>query len=1073
MFVSCFTEDRRSRCAPLSLGLFLLFSLLLCGLNTPATAQSGGITVANSSFETPVISSVVEYENGYAMRQAGVNPVWTITDYAGIGLAEYFNKDASGQGQVAPDGNQVGYVQSWHGTGSALWQAVSGLQAGQSYYVIVAAAQDGGNTGGIAMPVQVSLGAQSYTFTPTGTNYRDYTFGPFMGSAASQTLRFATVTQSTSVNAIVMLDNVRVVPASSAFAEAPGVPTPNFSFEAPTISNYDEFEDGYAMMQAGTNVGWTLSAYSGIGLAEYFNKDEPDRGQLAPDGSQVAYVQSYYSYAPGTISQTVPGFQPGQSYYLIVSAAQCSGNDVALPVVASLGGQTYMFTPSGTQYQDYTFGPVTATAASQTVSFMAVPQSASVAATAMLDNVRVVLSAAPFTPAGLSLYPATVTGGSSSLGTVTLSSYAPPGGVVVTLSSDTPAVTVPASVTVPGGQRSATFPVSTTDVNAATTATISATAGGVTQTATLTVNGAPTNLVATAGDGDVSLYWTGVSSASGYNIYRSTTSGSGYVKVNTTAIADQTYEDDSVTNGVTYYYVVTAVSDTIESAYSNEDSAQPLAAFNLSAVSTGDGKITLYWDDPSGMPNNTGYNIYRGTVSGGEDYTHPVNGATPVTALSYANGGTHIFTDVGLTNGQQYFYTVVAVTSTGLSAPSNEDSDYVDPNAVPWDTRDPGQIISTVANLSSEPMDTGFDVIRVMGPDGAIYDNGDGAQEQPDATPSPNSNIWDLKDGTAIPVPEEVNSDTPDVTPAVFRAAGIMPNADPKPKAVPSNTGPLRRVVSQPGFVKASVLITLPPAGSISKVPYSYSANYTRVRIDRNTVNGSIKKVKTLVPIGNTGDTPYIYMGSFGTVVNPQGSRVVKATVDAGLFAQYDKTNQTYQWYAFNNPSGARDPFVSSIFAATDDNNKYFSSGDQVRMTYYLQNPTGVPQRNKTLVYLKVESQTTGQPAIIIPAMVDTHPANGAGVVMKRVTSIAQNLAKQNGDYQKGYRKSGSFVLNETLQNGSLYPTATGSPLSWSAARTLTTFEGFPGSLFFPSGVVNASVLTPYSFEANLGIDLR
>lgn len=132
------------------------------------------------------------------------------------------------------------------------------------------------------------------------------------------------------------------------------------------------------------------------------------------------------------------------------------------------GTQTFMFTPSGTQYQDYTFGPVTASAASQTVGFMAVPQSASTAATAMLDNVRLVLSAAPATPAVLSLYPATVTGGSSSLGTVTLSSYAPPAGVVVTLSSSNAAATVPASVMVPGGQRSAAFTVSTTDVPAAT-----------------------------------------------------------------------------------------------------------------------------------------------------------------------------------------------------------------------------------------------------------------------------------------------------------------------------------------------------------------------------------------------------------------------------------------------------------------------------------------------------------------------------------------------------------------------------------------------------------------------------
>jgi hypothetical protein len=96
---------------------------------------------------------------------------------------------------------------------------------------------------------------------PAAANTQDYTFGPFIGSAGGQTLRFAAVTQSSSVDAVVMFDNVRVVSASGAFVAAPSVPIPNFSFEAPTISSVDEFEDGYRMMQAHTNSGWTLSAY--------------------------------------------------------------------------------------------------------------------------------------------------------------------------------------------------------------------------------------------------------------------------------------------------------------------------------------------------------------------------------------------------------------------------------------------------------------------------------------------------------------------------------------------------------------------------------------------------------------------------------------------------------------------------------------------------------------------------------------------------------------------------------------------------------------------------------------------
>jgi hypothetical protein len=84
--------------------------------------------------------------------------------------------------------------------------------------------------------------------------------------------------------------------------------------------------------------------------------------------------------------------------------------------------------------------------------------------------------------------PTSVTGGESSQGTVTLSSGAPTGGAVVSLSSGNAAVTVPANVTVPAGATSATFTASTTAVAAATPVTISATYAGVTRTTTLTVN---------------------------------------------------------------------------------------------------------------------------------------------------------------------------------------------------------------------------------------------------------------------------------------------------------------------------------------------------------------------------------------------------------------------------------------------------------------------------------------------------------------------------------------------------------------------------------------------------------
>ena len=92
------------------------------------------------------------------------------------------------------------------------------------------------------------------------------------------------------------------------------------------------------------------------------------------------------------------------------------------------------------------------------------------------------------TLSSIALNPMSVTGGSPSTGTVTLSGPAPSGGAAVSLSSDnTAAATVPASVTVAYGASSATFTVSTSTVTASTPATITASYGGGTKTASLTV----------------------------------------------------------------------------------------------------------------------------------------------------------------------------------------------------------------------------------------------------------------------------------------------------------------------------------------------------------------------------------------------------------------------------------------------------------------------------------------------------------------------------------------------------------------------------------------------------------
>lgn len=87
----------------------------------------------------------------------------------------------------------------------------------------------------------------------------------------------------------------------------------------------------------------------------------------------------------------------------------------------------------------------------------------------------------------LTLAPSSVGSGKSSVGTVHISSPAPVGGLVITLSSGSTNATVPASVTIAAGKTSGTFSISTASVKAKTTVTLSSSLNGTTKTAVLTI----------------------------------------------------------------------------------------------------------------------------------------------------------------------------------------------------------------------------------------------------------------------------------------------------------------------------------------------------------------------------------------------------------------------------------------------------------------------------------------------------------------------------------------------------------------------------------------------------------
>lgn len=183
----------------------------------------------------------------------------------------------------------------------------------------------------------------------------------------------------------------------------------------------------------------------------------------------------------------------------------------------------------------------------------------------------------------------------------------------------------------------------------------------------------PTGLIATAGDGQVSLSWTGSTGATSYKVKRGTAAGGPYTTVSSPAATS--YSDTGLTNGSAYYYVVSAVNAYGESANSGEASATPSAVplppTGLNAV-PGNAMITISWT-ASVSSGVSGYHLKRSTTSGGP-YTQVAS--TPPT--TYAG-------DTSVTNGTQYYYVVTTVNSSGESANSAEVS------ATP---------LSTITNLS-------------------------------------------------------------------------------------------------------------------------------------------------------------------------------------------------------------------------------------------------------------------------------------------------------------------------------------------------------------------------------------
>ena len=112
--------------------------------------------------------------------------------------------------------------------------------------------------------------------------------------------------------------------------------------------------------------------------------------------------------------------------------------------------------------------------------------------------------------------------------------------------------------------------------------------GGSSVNCGATAGPAPEGLSAVSGNGTVGLEWTPVVGASSYNVYWSNASGVTPGSGQAVAGASRGFVHRGLSNGSTYYYVVTAVTASGESPASSQISATPSGEWALEQLGTGD-----------------------------------------------------------------------------------------------------------------------------------------------------------------------------------------------------------------------------------------------------------------------------------------------------------------------------------------------------------------------------------------------------------------------------------------------------------------------------------------------------
>lgn len=167
----------------------------------------------------------------------------------------------------------------------------------------------------------------------------------------------------------------------------------------------------------------------------------------------------------------------------------------------------------------------------------------------------------------------------------------------------------------------------------------------------------------------ITISWKNVSSATGYEVYRSASKSGTYTKMSSTTALS--YADKTVTTGTTYYYKVKAYNKTVYGNYSSVVSAKTAIGKTTAAVkSAAYNQLKISWKKVSGATN---YEVWRATSKNGA-----YKQVKSTTSTSY--------TDKSATTGKTYYYKIKSYRKVSGKTVSETFSAVVSGKAVPTKT---------------------------------------------------------------------------------------------------------------------------------------------------------------------------------------------------------------------------------------------------------------------------------------------------------------------------------------------------------------------------------------------------